>query len=309
MRFSSKRVKLICFIICTVPLSSLEAAFDRTASVFMRCAVVSDILSLGMSMSSSQLRGYHTRVTLSTPETQVSVSRAKNLDFSDDHGKYKWLPISHDADYSAYMHARSDLTFVPRFYTALTHLTGATDSDFDPFKGSFSFKFLLYVEKSGEISKYIYWPMQYRSFMRLYLYQQVPLKDSRQEGVYTPPTEYLFSKEDISEFSHKFSERLLTCLTTSGYTPKPFCIQAPSNLFISGYLDKKYFANHYADQDQYDSDLKLFEKYIEDWEEGQAEGARQVALRMLNKNLDIQLIQELTGLNEDEIRALQNETN
>ncbi len=165
--------------------------------------------------------------TFSTDVVNVDVIRIQEL-CKEIPPEMKGLPISDDPDFTLFGQYHKDPEFLAKIYTALTHFTGATDSNFDPFKGSFSFQFMLDVEKGENHSKYLYWLMQYRSFMRIKLYQIVPKSDPRREEVFTPATKALFSKEDIDAFSSMFVTELLDDLDKKRYFPKEFVLSASS---------------------------------------------------------------------------------
>ncbi|MCP5322499.1 MAG: hypothetical protein H6492_00605 [Candidatus Paracaedibacteraceae bacterium] len=204
---------------------------------------------------------YQTRVHNPAKNITIHVKRTPFFNMKT-HAGMKWIPISHDADFRLYMQHRSPL-FIPKAYAALDHFTGATDLDFDSFKGAFSFKFLLNVNKADSLSEYLYWIIQYRTFLRINVYQSVPIIDERRPEVYTGPTESLFSKEDIEEFTLCFFTDLLTKTEEEQYVPNPFVLGAEANLFLCGYLNEGYFSNTYNEHRKYLAALKDMKTLIE----------------------------------------------
>jgi hypothetical protein len=176
----------------------------------------------------------------------------------------KGIPLSHDAELVLYASHQDDPTFLPRLYTALDHVTGASDNDYDPFKGSFSFKFHLDVHKYDSVSQYLYWMMQYRTLMRLKVYHIVPRSDPRDEEVYTRPSDHLFSASDISVFTRSFVESLLEDARRDNYVPSPFVKGADSDCFLFGYEKEGYFAKRLKDFETYEAEKEKLEQAIRD---------------------------------------------
>jgi hypothetical protein len=174
----------------------------------------------------------------------------------------KGIPLSHDAEVVLSASYRDDSAFLPRLYTALDHVTGASDNDYDPFKGSFSFKFHLDVHKYDSVSQYLYWVMQYRTFMRLKVYHIVPRNDPREEEVYTRPLDHLFSTSDIRVFTRSFVESLLDDARRGNYVPTPFVKGADSDCFLFGYEKDEYFATRLKDFETYEAEKEKFERIM-----------------------------------------------
>jgi len=203
---------------------------------------------------------YLKRFVLS-PGLSVIVRRALPL-YKEIPSGMKGIPLSHDAELVLYASHQDDPTFLPRLYTALDHVTGASDNDYDPFKGSFSFKFHLDVHKYDSVSQYLYWMMQYRTFMRLKVYHIVPSNDPRNEEVYTLPLDYLFSASDISVFTRSFVERLLDDARRDNYVPTPFVKGADSDCFLFGYEKDEYFAKRLKDFETYEAEKEKRERVM-----------------------------------------------
>jgi hypothetical protein len=265
----------------------------------------------------------------STDAINIQVTRAQEL-CNEIPPEMKGIPISEDPDFSLYCQYHKDPEFLPKIYTAFSHLTGPADNNHDFFKGGFSFQFMVDVEKGENHSKYLYWLMQYRSFMRIKLYQIVPKSDPRREEVCTRATAALFSEEDINSFSSAFVRHMLAELASTSYTPEEFVLSASSNCLMHGYLDGKYFSKDYSDHTIFNAELKELESRIKTnkiepkneanetnqkaltmrsareigFDEGKKNKRIEIARGMLAKKMDISLIAELTGLTEDEINEL-----
>lgn len=188
----------------------------------------------------------------------IDVRRLKEPGFVVPKGM-KVLPISNDPDFPLYARYIRDKEFLPKLYTALKYLTGPSDENFDNYKGSFSFQFMLDVEKKMNRSQYLFWMMQFRSFMRIKLYQIVPDSDPRREEVFTKATESLFSEDDIIAFTFAFVDDLLKRLEREKHIPEPFVLSSHSDCLIYGYLDNEYFATEFTDRDSYAGELKALE--------------------------------------------------
>lgn len=266
----------------------------------------------------------------STDAIKIQATRAQEL-CNEIPTEMKGIPISEDPDFSLYCQYHKDPEFLPKIYTALSHLTGSADNNQDSFKGGFSFQFMVDVEKGENHSKYLYWLMQYRSFMRIKLYQIVPKNDPRREEVCTRATAALFSEEDINSFSSAFVRHLLAELASANHTPEEFVLSAPSNCLVYGYLDRKYFSKDYDDYTIFNEELKELETRIKAnkiepknealpssqtaldskttqkskaFEEGKKEMTLKIARGMLKDRMPITTIVKYTGLTADEINAL-----
>jgi hypothetical protein len=167
-------------------------------------------------------------------------------------------PCEIDADFFVQSHLRrSDPLFVPKLYAALSHFTRADDGSFDPWKGSFGFRFLLRVEKNGISSSFIHRVFQYRQGFRAPLYHLVPTSQAPQEvfdgyAVMQGPPDELFSKSDFEAYSYRFFESLLDKVVTTGYTPDPFLITAASEGLVAGFDDGEYFERYVDEKDDFD---------------------------------------------------------
>lgn len=188
----------------------------------------------------------------------IDVRRLKEPCFEIPKGM-KSLSISNNPDFPLYARYIRDKEFLPKLYTALNYLTGPSDNNFDNYTGSFSFQFMLDVEKKLNQSQYLFWMMQFGSFMRIKLYQIVPDSDPRREEVLTKATESLFSEDDIIAFTFAFVDDLLKRLEREKHTPEPFVLRSHSECLIYGYLDNKYFATEFTDCDAYETELKALE--------------------------------------------------
>lgn len=201
--------------------------------------------------------------TFFTPNIPISINvrRAEKLSLEIPKNM-KGVPLSEDPDFPLFARYNRNPEFLPKLYSALNHFTGPSDKDFDPFKGSFSFRFMLDVEKKKHQSQYLFWMMQYRSFMRVKLYQIVSSSDPRSEEVLTKATESLFSEDDIIAFSFAFVEDLISRLENEKVTPEPFVLSSHSDCLIYGYLDSKYFSKEFKDYDVYEAELAELESKL-----------------------------------------------
>lgn len=207
------------------------------------------------------VEGYSKRFFNRSIPISMDVRRAKGLCFEIPKNM-KGLPISNDPDFPLFARYGRNPEFLPKLYTALTHYTGPSDKHFDSYKGSFSFQFMVDVEKKKQQSEYIFWLMQFRSFMRVKLYQIVPESDPRREEVFTKATESLFSEDDIIAFSFGFVEDLLSRLDADKVTPNPFVLCSYSDCLIYGYLDGKYFSEEFKEYDEFTARLKELQSKI-----------------------------------------------
>ena len=270
----------------------------------------------------------YTRV-FSTGAVTVDVIRIQEID-KEILPEMKGLPISYDLDFTLFMRHRQEPEFLAKIYTALTHFTGASDSNFDRFKGSFSFQYMLDVKKGQNHSKYVYWLIQYRSFMRVSLYQLVPRTDPRRDEISTPTIKALFSKEDIDAFSSMFVTELLNDLEKKRHAPEEFVLSAPSNLLIFGYLDGRYFSKGFCDYAIFKEELKKLENRLNvnimypihesrettqkalttktdreiGFDEGMKTKAIEIARNLKSMKLTMEQIKKATGLCEEEIKAI-----
>lgn len=316
--------------------SGSNPALNARASMFRVITATTSKISAGRRYSSKNIirdREFKPNVyskIFSTDAINIQVTRAQEL-YHEIPPEMKGIPISEDPDFSLYCQYHKDPEFLPRIYTALSHLTGSADNNHDSFKGGFSFQFMLDVEKEENHSKYLYWLMQYRSFMRIKLYQIVPKSDPRREEVCTRATAALFSKEDINSFSSAFVRHLLAEQASTNYTPEEFVLSAPSNCLIYGYLDGKYFSKDYDDYTIFNEELKELETRIKAnkiepknealpssqkaldskttqkskaFEEGKKEMTLKIARNLKSMKMTIEQIKTATGLSEEEINEL-----
>ena len=265
----------------------------------------------------------------STDAINIQVTRAQEL-CNEIPPEMKGIPISEDPDFSLYCQYHKDPEFLPKIYTAFSHLTGPADNNHDSFKGGFSFQFMVDVEKGENHSKYLYWLMQYRSSMRIKLYQIVPKSDPRRKEVYTRATAALFSEEDINSFSSAFVRHMLAELASTSHTPEEFVLSASSNCLMYGYLDGKYFSKDYSDYTIFNAELKELESRIKTnkiepkneanetnqkalttkaareigFDEGKKNKTIEIARNLISMDLSIDQIKAATGLTEEEIESL-----
>lgn len=206
----------------------------------------------------------------SRPDLSVLARRTLN-GFREVPAQIKLLPISEDPDWALLGYFRPNSVFLPQIYTAFQHFTGPGDDRFDSEEGNFSFQFILDVEKNRTaLSRYVYHIMQHREFMRVKLYQFVPLEpqeDSRETQSLTKADPSLFPETDIQYFSISFFRQFLSELESSRYKPSPFALRADSDFLIFGYLDDAYFS---YTGDGCDAELKRLD--LEDRVERQARG-------------------------------------
>lgn len=265
--------RFLLYCIVLVSLTPLDAAFwnrvclnvrnKMTSTTFMPVTALKESQRVQVTHSTRKKTGseaYSKRLML-TPGLSFIVRRALPL-YKEIPSGMKGIPLSHDAEVVLSASYRDDSTFLPRLYTALDHVTGASDDDYDPFKGSFSFKFHLDVHKYDSVSQYLYWMMQYRTFMRLKVYHIVPRHDPREEEVYTRPSDHLFSTSDIRVFTRSFVESLLDDIRRDNYVPTPFVKGADSDCFLFGYEKEGYFAKRLKDFETYEAEKEKLERIM-----------------------------------------------
>lgn len=254
---------LLSLGIFVVSLTSLEASFWEQINTSMmsqmrRSFITSCFKSTKSLLSASGVtRNQEMDKFLRTyqlgQDLTVTVKRSQQLHKEISPG-IKGIPLSHGTDFALHSQFRQDPVFLPRIYTALDHLTGPSDDDYDQFKGSFSFKFHLNTDKCNNLSRYLYWITQYRTFLRINLYQLVPQSDPRSEMVYTRPSDTLFSEYDIKAFTLTFFESMLGEISKTGHVPLPFVKSAASNCLLFGYLHNDYFVKHLRDFEEYQAE-------------------------------------------------------
>jgi hypothetical protein len=185
------------------------------------------------------------------------------------------IPCKIDADFTVRMHLKRDPLYVPKLYAALAHFTRAESSSFDPWKGSFGFRFLLKVEKGGVSSNFLHNVFQYRQGVRAPLYHLVPTSQAPKESMYGYqekqglPDE-VFSQSDFEAYSVYFFEHLLDKIVTTCYTPDPFLITAESEWLVAGFDDGEYFERSVHGDEDYSQVVDALRKKILKAKEGRA---------------------------------------
>lgn len=248
----NRRDEIICLV--TIILTLLQfptlsaALFDRSMVNISRQAAAKKVV--GLTSCRLPLRNCQACATFPLRDMILNVERISSIVYKSPKNDSSWNQLhTPNINYHAYLFARHDLTFIPKLYTTLVHYTGPSDQDFDSFKGSFSFNFMLDVREAEAASLCWYQLMQYRSFMRINVYQREGDIDSRREELSTPFTKAQLSKHDISDLTQDFFDYLLGKLEKENCVPDPFCLTAESNLLISGFSDGQYFANKYESHD------------------------------------------------------------
>lgn len=175
------------------------------------------------------------------------------------------LPCKIDADFHAiHQLRRLEPYFLAKLYAALSRFTSADDQSFDPWKGSFGFRFLLHVEKAGVSSVFIHRMFQYRDAFRAPIYRVVPASEAPQShgGYYALQghSDELFSQVDFEAYSAAFFTRVLEFLASSGYQPDPFLLTATSNGLVAGFADGQYFQDHVHADVNFESAVDDFRK-------------------------------------------------
>ena len=174
----------------------------------------------------------------------------------------KLLPLSNDADFVLYSESQNDPLYLAKLYAALSQLTGESDNEYDEFKGSFSFRFLLDSHKGDTVGHYLLWIFQYRSFLRISLYEIVSKNDKREANVVIKPSEQ-FSENEIKGFIFYFTNSLLKEAESELFVPHPFVKAADSNLLLCGYTKEEgYFVKEFNNEHEYKSQKEFFSKQV-----------------------------------------------
>jgi hypothetical protein len=169
----------------------------------------------------------------------------------------KLIPIKNSAYFFVAKWLDREPHVLPKLYTAFTHLTGPSDSQYDDY--SYSFMFELHVRKNDMNNKYVYHVYHYRSYIEFSVYQIVPKIDLRDVNIMHQPNDQLFSNDDICYFSDYFCGYVLGYMEGVAHTPSPFVKCSDSNLLLFGYFDNEYFIKQYDDYDQYAAEKLQFQ--------------------------------------------------
>jgi len=174
--------------------------------------------------------------------------------------KFKFIPILNSA--FSNLGFDDDAFFLPKLYAALVCLTGPSDSRYDDYKGSYSFTFLLKVQKNDGNSKYIYHLYHYRSYIDFSIYQIVNKDDPRDKSNLYKPDDELFSDRDICYFSNYFCGYCLSYIEGVKYIPQPFIKNSDSNLLLFGYFNSEYFCESFDDGGVYHTEKNRLREQI-----------------------------------------------
>lgn len=193
--------------------------------------------------------------TFEISDFNVKIKRILLEKFDDKDTKF--IPIENSAYFHFGSQVNKDSLILPKLYASLTHLTGTSDSNYDDYKGSFSFTFELEVNKNQEVSRYLYHIYHYRSYIEFSVHHIVSDADSRDKRIMHKPNDALFSDEDIIIFSLHFCGFVMGYIEGTKYLPKPFQNYSDSNLLCFGYSDSEYFYKKYDDYEQYHEEKKF----------------------------------------------------
>ncbi len=175
---------------------------------------------------------------------------------------YRWIPITHSAEYSLFRIHEETPLFLPKLYAGLVYLSGEGRGSYDDYKGGYGFSFELEVQKNGIISHYCYYLYQYRSFLRVSLYHRVLRSDPRDMQVMSQPNDELFSDNDIGLFTCALCERTVQSIEKADCKPKQFVKGSASDLILFGFLKGKYFCESFRSSEQYREEKERKEKQL-----------------------------------------------
>ncbi len=190
------------------------------------------------------------------PQLTVTATRISYAAEVADIKTEKLIPIQNSAFYLTQI---DDKFFLPRFYAAMTYLTGEHDDFYDSYKGSYSFTFYLKVQKYGKISTYCYLPSHIRDYVEYPLYQIVPITDPRDPQYYCKPNDELFSDEEICDFTRRLYNYAFAHMRDTKHIPKSFVKGSDSNLLLFGYDGQEFFMNSYDNCDEYNQEKERLE--------------------------------------------------
>ena len=81
------------------------------------------------------------------PSLMITIKRVLNNE--NNFQSFKLIPIQNSAFFHFGTKITSNPLILPKLYSALTCLTGASDNRYDDYKGSYSFTFELMVDKNN----------------------------------------------------------------------------------------------------------------------------------------------------------------
>jgi hypothetical protein len=172
---------------------------------------------------------------------------------------YSLIPIQNSAYWKVGRLLAERPLILPKLYAALTFLTGPGDSNYDDFKGSFSFSFELKVNKNDKVSRYFLHLYHVRSHIEFALYQVIPEANDIDTRVMRSPDPELFSEADIENFSIFFCAFFNAKAHAANYTPNPFVKFSDSDLLLFGFCDNEYFYTQHKNREKFEEEKKRLE--------------------------------------------------
>lgn len=115
----------------------------------------------------------------------------------------------------SYLGAPDENLFIPKLYAALECLTGPSDLCFDKNTGSFSFTFLLTVQKNGHESQYIYHLFHKHFDIEFGIFHLVAKDIPIENQAFNQPNSELFSTLDMCAFNLHFYRYCMNYITIS----------------------------------------------------------------------------------------------
>lgn len=161
-----------------------------------------------------------------------------------------------------YRGLEQDKLDLPRLFVVLEYKFGKSGSPLDDWKGSFSFPFLVLIEKDSETLYYMMKVADLRGRTEYRMYKIFI------EGIGDIDNDVY--KKPFDEFPEEEIEKLIGCFYGFylGYfravkreiEVQPFFKKIDSNFIIYGYQDNDYFEEYYDNEEDYKAAVKGFEE-------------------------------------------------
>jgi hypothetical protein len=143
----------------------------------------------------------------------------------------------------------------------LDYLYGSTSPFFDDWKGSFAYPFRLEVVRGEEAFGYVLTIKDWRGNIEFLFRRELPVHE-RPDGVYHPPREEEFSRDDMQSFTaylYGYLTGRLETLQELGKHPEPFLCQITSNNILYGYVNGRFVQHRFDDEEK-------FERVRQEWD-------------------------------------------
>ena len=244
-----------------------------------------------MAFTDSQIKRKGLTIT-GTPA--VKVPACLTLWRIDDEARVKLykdsLPIQPDYDFyddfDRWLKAkRMDLSFA-QMYVTLKSLSGESSRNFYPFKSSFSFPFLLYIQKQGRSYLYLLDIYNYRDHFCFRINKCAePGRFTYDKSRTYAPFEHEFSRDEINGFICRVYFRLKSEFRKIEKEYDQFFFKGVrSEAMLFGYREGEFFELHFEDGKGYQEAYELLEARgnsftASEWAKFQAKADKQINRR------------------------------